>query len=420
MSFEFFVGLRYLRAKRKQAFISINTLISVAGVMLGVMAMVVVLAVMTGFGADIKSKILGMNAHVRVMSFGGKLRQYEEIIKRVEAVDGVQAAAPFIHSQVMLRSSSYVSGAVLRGIDPLRAGRVLDLEKNMKGSWLQALEGVEEPQNEKPAGAAVHPGIIIGKELARMLMANPGDELYVVSPFGGSLTPIGARVPYMKKFRVIGIFDSGMYDYDASFAYISIESAQQLLRRGHSVDGIEAKVDDIYRVDKTSDAILDALGHGYWTQDWMQMNKNFFSALKLEKTVMFIILVLIILVAAFNIVSTLIMMVMDKTKDIAILKSMGATAKSIMKIFMLDGLIIGVSGTVLGLAGGGVLCYLLKRYEFVKLPSDVYYISTLPVRVQVLDVALVALSAIAISFLATLYPSYQASRLDPATAIRYE
>jgi lipoprotein-releasing system permease protein len=186
------------------------------------------------------------------------------------------------------------------------------------------------------------------------------------------------------------------------------------------VSGIEVKVDDIYAVNRISEAILDGLGPGYWTQDWMQMNKNFFSALKLEKVVMFIILVLIILVAAFNIISTLIMMVMDKTKEIAVLKSMGATAKSIMKIFMLDGLIIGVVGTIFGLVGGTLLCYLLERYEFVKLPSDVYYVATLPVRVQVLDVTLIALSAIAISFLATLYPSYQASKLDPVAAIRYE
>jgi lipoprotein-releasing system permease protein len=211
-----------------------------------------------------------------------------------------------------------------------------------------------------------------------------------------------------------------MYDYDASFAYVSIESAQQLLKLGQSVHGIEVKVHDVYDVKKISSALLERLGSGYLTQDWMQMNKNFFSALKLEKTVMFIILILIVLVAAFNIISTLVMMVMEKNKDIAILKSMGATNKSIMRIFMLDGLVIGIAGTILGIMGGSILCFLLKRYQFVKLPSDVYYISTLPVRVQVVDVALIALSAVAISFLATLYPSYQASRLDPAAAIRYE
>jgi lipoprotein-releasing system permease protein len=211
-----------------------------------------------------------------------------------------------------------------------------------------------------------------------------------------------------------------MYDYDTTFAYVSLDSAQGLLRLGEAVHGIEVRVDDIYQVGHTAQSILENLDNSYWTQDWMQMNKNFFSALKLEKAVMFIILVLIILVAAFNIISTLIMMVMEKTKDIAILKSMGATSRSIMRIFMINGLIIGVVGTVLGIAGGSVLCFLLKHYEFVKLPSDVYYISTLPVRVEILDVALIALSAIAVSFLATVYPSFQASKLDPATAIRYE
>jgi lipoprotein-releasing system permease protein len=417
MSFEFFVGLRYLRAKRKQTFISVITFISIAGVTLGVMAMMVVLAVMTGFGKDIRSKILGANAHIRIMSRSGTLDDHQEAMATIEAVDGVEASAPFILSQVMLRRGSHVSGAVLRGIDPSRAGRVVDLEKSVMDADLEALTGVDSAD---AASGEVAPGIIIGKELARMLGAYPGDEVYVVSPFGGSLTPIGGRIPHMKKFRVVGLFDSGMYDYDASFAYVSIESAQRLLKLGQSVHGIEVKVDDIYGVGEISTALLARLGDTYWTQDWMQMNKNFFSALKLEKAVMFIILVLIILVAAFNIISTLIMMVMEKTKDIAILKSMGASSKSIMRIFMLDGLVIGVVGTALGIMGGSVLCFLLKRYQFVKLPSDVYYISTLPVRVQVLDVALIALSAIAISFLATLYPSYQASRLDPAAAIRYE
>ena len=420
MSFELFVGFRYLQARRKQALISVITFISVIGVTLGVMAMMVVLAVMTGFGADIKSKILGANAHIRVMSRTGQLDQHEEVMKKIEAVEGVEATAPFIYSQVMLRRGSLVSGAVLRGIDPLRAGRVVDLEKSVKDTDLRALA---QPSNSDTRAKEVReapPGIILGKELSRLLAAYPGDEVYVISPFGGSLTPIGGRIPHMKRFSVAGLFDSGMYDYDTSFAYVSIESAQQFLRLGQSVHGIEVKVGDIYSVDKISRSVLESLGTAYWTQDWMQMNKNFFSALKLEKVVMFIILVLIILVAAFNIISTLIMMVVDKTKDIAILKSMGASSKSIMKIFMLDGLVIGGVGTILGIMGGSVVCFLLKRYEFVKLPSDVYYISTLPVRVQVVDVALIALSAIAISFLATLYPSYQASRLDPVAAIRYE
>ena len=420
MSFEFFVGLRYLRAKRKQTFISVITFISIAGVTLGVMAMMVVLAVMTGFGKDIRSKILGANAHIRIMSRSGTLDNYQEVMAKIQEVHGVKAAAPFILTQVMLRHGSQASGAVLRGIDPSRAGRVVDLEKSVIEGDLQDLtEKSNRGEAEEDGGEAV-PNMIVGKELARMLGAYPGDQVYVVSPFGGSLTPFGKRIPHMKKFQVVGLFDSGMYDYDASFVYVSIEAAQQLLRLGQSVHGIEVKVDDIYAVKEIAHAILSRLGDAYWSQDWMQMNKNFFSALKLEKAVMFIILVLIILVAAFNIISTLIMMVMEKNKDIAILKSMGASSKSIMRIFMLDGLVIGIVGTVLGITGGSVLCFLLKQYQFVKLPSDVYYISTLPVRVQALDVVLIALSAIAISFLATLYPSYQASRLDPAAAIRYE
>jgi lipoprotein-releasing system permease protein len=354
------------------------------------------------------------------MGRNGKLDQHEEVMAGIEDVEGVKASAPFIYSQVMLRRGSSVSGAILRGIDPSRAGQVVDLEKSVKETDLQSLTRIPDSHAGSTEGGNASPGIILGKELSHLLAAYPGDEVYVVSPFGGSLTPIGGRIPHMKKFKVVGLFDSGMYDYDTSFAYVSIESAQQLLKLGPSVHGIEVKVDDIYNVDQISKSIVKRLGTGYWTQDWMQMNKNFFSALKLEKTVMFIILVLIILVAAFNIISTLIMMVMEKNKDIAILKSMGATSQSIMKIFMLDGLVIGVAGTILGIMGGSVLCFLLKRYEFIKLPSDVYYISTLPVRVQVVDVALIALSAIAISFLATLYPSYQASRLDPAAAIRYE
>jgi len=420
MSFELFVGLRYLRAKRKQAFISVITFISVAGVTLGVMAMMVVLAVMTGFGTDIKSKILGANAHIRVMNRNGRIDEYREVMAKIDKVEGVKATAPFVFCQVMLRHGSFVSGALLRGIDPNRAGQVVALEKSVSAAALKDLTGVADDHDEQNVEDANPPGIILGKELARILGAYPGDEVHVISPFGGSLTPFGGRIPHMKKFKVVGLFDSGMYDYDTSFAYVSIDSAQQLLRLGKGVDGIEVRVDDIYAVDRISHSILERLGPSYWTQDWMQMNKNFFSALKLEKTVMFIILVLIILVAAFNIISTLIMMVMEKTKDIAILKSMGATSRSIMKIFMLDGLVIGALGTIMGIAGGSLLCFLLKRYEFVKLPSDVYYISTLPVRVEVLDVALIALSSIAISFVATLYPSYQASRLDPAAAIRYE
>ena len=262
------------------------------------------------------------------------------------------------------------------------------------------------------------PGIFIGKELAQNLGVMLDDTVVVVSPMG-ALAPMGTGPP-MKKFRVSGIFDSGMYEYDTSLAYISLKSAQKFLTMEDAVSGVEVKVQDIYGVKKVAQEIQKALGFPFWIKDWMQMNRSLFAALKLERVMMFILLVLIVLVAAFGIVSTLIMVVMEKNKDIAILKSMGATAKSIMRIFILEGLIIGVVGTILGLIGGYVICALLAKYQFISLPKDVYYMSHLPVKMNVLDFLIVAFSAMAISLLATLYPSWQASKLDPAEAIRYE
>ncbi|MGE5254701.1 MAG: FtsX-like permease family protein, partial [Planctomycetaceae bacterium] len=262
------------------------------------------------------------------------------------------------------------------------------------------------------------PGILLGKELAQNLGVGMDDTVVVVSP-AGALAPMGMGPP-MKKFKVRGLFDTGMYEYDTSLAYISLQSAQKFLGLGDTVSGIEVKVRDIYGVKEIARKIQKELGFPFWTKDWMQMNRSLFAALKLERTVMFIILVLIVLVAAFGIVSTLIMVVMEKNKDIAILKSMGATARSVMRIFILEGLIIGVVGTVLGLIGGYIICRILATYQFISLPRDVYYISHLPVKVDGMDFLLIALAAVGISFLATLYPSWQASRLDPAEALRYE
>jgi lipoprotein-releasing system permease protein len=261
-------------------------------------------------------------------------------------------------------------------------------------------------------------GIFIGKELAQNLGVMMDDTVVVVSP-AGALAPMGMGPP-MKKFKVKGLFDTGMYEYDTSLAYISLWNAQKFLGMEDAVSGVEVKVRDIYGVKETARKIQKELGFPFWTKDWMQMNRSLFAALKLERTVMFIILVLIVLVAAFGIVSTLIMVVMEKNKDIAILKSMGATARSIMRIFILEGLIIGVVGTILGLIGGYILCSILATYQFISLPRDVYYISHLPVKVDGLDFFLIALAAMGISFIATLYPSWQAARLDPAEALRYE
>ncbi|MDQ7838403.1 MAG: lipoprotein-releasing ABC transporter permease subunit [Thermodesulfobacteriota bacterium] len=417
MNFEWFIGLRYLKAKRKQTFISVITFISVAGVMVGVMALIVVLAVMTGFEEDLKGKILGLNAHVLVLKYGDSIGDVKGLQEKAEKTKGVVATTPFIYSQAMLSSQLGASGVVLRGIDLKSSKKVINLHRYMvEGS----LENLEIPSGQKAPGGNTEgtPGIIIGRELAKNLGVIRGDRVQLMSPTG-MITPVGV-IPRMEAFRVVGIFDCGMFEYDSSMAFISLRAAQSLLGLGGRITGLEVKVADIYKADQVAAAINNTLGYPYWTRDWMKMNKNLFSALKLEKIAMFIILALIVLVAAFNIVSTLIMVVMEKNKDIAILKSMGATRKSIMKIFVMEGVIVGFTGTILGIIGGFGLTSLLKKYKFIKLPSDVYYISTLPVKVEALDVALISFAAIVISFLATLYPAWQASRLEPATALRYE
>jgi lipoprotein-releasing system permease protein len=262
------------------------------------------------------------------------------------------------------------------------------------------------------------PAIIVGKELSKNIGARPGDTLTVVSPIG-KLTPLG-RVPLSRTFKITAIFDSGMYEYDATMVYVSLKEAQDFLGMEDRVTGIEVRVDDIYKADRIGEAVSRKLGYPYWTKDWQQMNRSLVSALKLEKLTMFVILTMIVLVGALNIISTLVMVVMEKTRDVAILRTMGATSKSIMRIFMFQGLLVGVVGTLAGLFSGLGLCHLLARYQFIKLPADIYYISTLPVRVEMNDVLFVTVAAVLISFLATLYPSWHASRVNPVEALRYE
>ncbi len=410
MSFELFIGSRYLRARQKQAFISLITILSISGVMVGVMALIVVIAVMAGFESDLKARILGVESHIVVMKHGGQFTGKSELIKSIENIKGVSAASPFVYTQIMLKSSSGVSGAVLKGVDPKSAGRIV---KNLKADLLQKNE-ISEQNTGYPN---IVPGIILGKELARNLGVSVSDMIYLISPTG-IISPIG-HLPSMKQFVVKGLFESGIHDYDGSFAYVNIIDAQKILRMGDAITGVEVRVDDIDLARKIAEKIVNAIGFPYWTRDWTQMNKNLFSALKLEKTVMFIILTLIVLVAAFNIASTLIMMVMEKTRDIAILKAMGATDKSIRKIFVFKGMIIGSVGTSLGVCAGYFLCKLLEKYKFIDLPGDVYYITTLPVRLIGFDVLMIASAALVICFLATLYPAHQASKLNPVEAIRH-
>lgn len=415
MQFELFVSLRYLVAKRRHAFISLITMISVAGVAVGVMALIVVLAVMNGFQHDLRDRILGVTSHAVIGHFQGTFGGYAHLVQEIEGEDGVEAATPFVLTQVMMNSGKSISGAILRGIDPKTAPKVTRLEQSLLQGTLASLFA---PREEASSTERSAPGIIIGVELAARLGVQIDDYLTLVSPTGQT-TPAG-RVPKSQLFRVVGLFRSGMYEYDNTLAYVHLRDAQKLLGIGDAVNGIEVKVKDIYMAANVSDRLQKKLGYPYWVRDWMQMNHNLFSALKLEKVVMFIILTLIILVAAFNIVSSLIMMVMEKTKDIAILKAMGATTRKVRRIFVLEGLLIGVVGTVLGLVGGFTLCELLKRYQFIELPRDVYYISTLPVRMEPLDVFLIACAAVAICLVATFYPSKQAAKLHPAEALRYE
>ncbi len=408
MGFEFFLGLRYLKAKRKQTFISVITLISVAGVMVGVMALVVVLSVMNGFRADLLSKILGVNSHLLVMSYDGAFPDYGEPAEKVTETKGVVAASPFIYSQVMVNHGGNVSGAVYRGLDTETAAGVIGIEPMLEGKELDVL--VRDGQER--------PGIILGKQLARQTGARIGSTVSVLSP-QGKLTPLG-RTPNNRTYRVVDLLDSGMYEYDASLAYVSLSEAQDFLGMEGRVTGLEVRVEDVDRSDHVASVLEKKLGYPFWTKDWKLMNRSLFAALKLEKITMFVILTMIVLVGALNIISTLVMVVMEKTRDMAILRAMGATAKSIMAVFMLQGLLVGVVGTLAGLASGLGICHLLSKYKFISLPADVYYISTLPVRVEAWDVAFVAFAAVGISFLATIYPSSYAARLNPVEALRYE
>jgi lipoprotein-releasing system permease protein len=424
-SYELFISLRYLRAKRKQIFVSVISFISVAGIFLGVAALIIVLAVMNGFETDLRNKILGVNSHIVLMEYTGPMKNYQQVMNKITDVDGVVASTPFIYGQTMLKNGDRVSGIVLRGLSTEDAFKVINLGKMKEGSIDYLSEKNRTTLNVDKNKSSL-PGILIGKELAKNLGLFFLDTISVISPMGIS-TPMG-MVPRLKNFLIVGIFDSGFYEYDSTLAYISLKDCQDFLNMGNTVTGIEIKVADIYKADSIAKGIEKKLGFPFWARHWMEMNKNLFSALRLEKRVMFIILSLIVLVATFNIVTALIMVVMEKNKDIAVLKSMGATSRSIMKIFVLQGLVISVTGTFLGCLGGLTIAtnldwiskFIEKIFHFKILPGDVYYLSELPSRVNYTDVLVIIAGTILISFLSTIYPSWRASKLDPAETLRYE
>ena len=421
--FESFVGLRYLKAKKDQSFISAITLISVVGVMVGVCALTVVLSVMGGFEEDLKQKILGTNSHVIVLRFGGDIADWPALHQQVTAVEGVVAATPFIYSEAMLTTDSSVAGVVLKGFDPGTIGGVTDLIQSIRQGPSGEPTSLEEKQQIAgaviPAAEGSLPGILLGEELANSLHVIVGDEVSVVSPLG-EIGPMGTRIPRFKKFLVTGVFHSGMYEYDSKFSYISLKAAQEFLSMKEEVTGLELKVKDIYEAREVGRRIESQVGYPYWTRDWMEMNKNLFAALRLEKIVMGIILTMIVGVAALNIISTLIMLVIEKGKEIAILKAMGASNLQIMKVFMIEGVVIGFTGTTLGSALGLGLCLMLSRFDFIRLNPDVYYLDSLPVQISGGMFVVVGVVSMAISFLATIYPSWRAAVTDPVEGLRYE
>ena len=428
MSYELFVSIRHLSAKKSQKFISLNTWISIAGVGLGVMALIVVIAVMSGFSKDLRDKILGTNSHVVVSNMNrGMVENYDGILKKVRSVKGVIAAAPFIMNQVMLINGDRVSGIVVRGIDPEKEETVSDLGKNMVSGTVSDLKTKSSFSGEiKGREKKNRAGIILGKELLRRLGLGVGDIVSMVSPVS-RVTPVGL-IPRMKLFKVVGVFESGMYEYDANLSFILLKSAQKFFSMKNGVSGIEVRVADIEQAGNIASVIQKELGFPYLVRDWMRMNRNLFSALKLEKVVMFIILILIIFVAAFNIVSTLFMLVMEKAKEIAILKSMGASCGSIMKIYSYQGLVIGLVGTFLGCAAGFVIVPNLNEivssiesiFGIVAFPSDVYYLDRLPSKIQYMDSLLIIIFSVVICLVASLYPAWRASKLDLVDGLRYE
>lgn len=409
MSFEFFVARRYLFSHRKQAFIYVISLMSIIGVALGVAALVVVLGVYNGLTTDMRDKILGANAHGIVLSyipdaFGKNPGLRDEILR----TPGVTGATPFIYTEVMLSSGDGVKGLMLRGVDPRTAPGVLSMLKAIKKG---AINGLETGDGT--------PGIIVGEELAKHIGLGMGSRVNLLSP-SGEKTTAGFQ-PRIRPFEVAGIFKTGMYEYDSSLAFVTLDAARELLGLDPGfLSGIEITVDDVYRADEITKELTDNIGNPFYARSWMDMNANLFAALKLEKIGMFILLIMVVLIGSFSIVATLVMLVMEKTRDIAVMMSMGATRKMIRRIFMYQGTIIGFVGTMLGYALGLTVGYLLKRYQFIKLPENVYTLDHLPIIITVPDVLIIGGAAMLLCFLSTLYPARQASRLKPADALRYE
>lgn len=413
LPFEYFVGLRYTRAKRRNHFISFISMTSMAGIALGVAALIVVLSVMNGFQKELRARILGVASHVQLSAFEGGLAGWATVADVAKANPEVMAAAPYIHAQGLLSFQQTVQGSIIRGVVPQMEDQVADIGRSMKKGSLDALKPGEF-------------GIVLGKELARNLGVRMDEKVTVIAP-QGQVTAAGV-LPRVKQFRVVGIFEVGMYEYDSGLALLHLADAQRLYRLEDKVTGVRLKLKDLYAAPRVGRELSTTLPTDVFVTDWTRSHANFFRAVQIEKRVMFIILTLIVAVAAFNIVSTLVMAVTDKQADIAILRTLGASPGSIMKIFIVQGALIGCIGTIVGTVAGVLLAlnidvvvpFIERTFSVQFLAKDVYYISDLPSDLQWDDVFVIAGVSFGLSLLATLYPSYRASRLEPAAALRYE
>lgn len=401
MKLPLYIALRYLKSKKRG--ISFGTFVSISGVSLGVMALIIVISVISGFHEDLQKKILGAQAHAVVLSYTGGIENYSSLIQKLSNREEIIGYSPFVMGQVLISTNKRSHGVYLRGILPEFDKKTTEIFKNIKYKY----------ENHTDL-----PWILIGKELANLLGVLPGDIITVISPMG-SIGPLGI-IPKAKKFIVTGIFEIGMFEYDANLAITELKIAQEFFEYGNKVTGIQLKLKNIYRADIISENLTKELGEPYYVKDWMRMNRNLFSALKLEKFAMFVILTLIVIVASFNIISMLMVNVTEKQREVAILKSMGATDRLIRYIFMSQGLFIGFIGTAIGLLGGLLLCEIIKSYDIIKLPADVYYLSKLPVKVNILDILIISISALIISLISTVYPAHRAAKINPVEILRYE
>ena len=461
MRFAFFVAISHLRSRRNEAGISVITAVSMVGVTVGVMALIMVLAVMEGFEIDLRDKILGSNAHLIALNYNGSFDGVDESLAKLDQLSNIEAAAPFVYSEMMIKSSQSASGVVFKGIDLERTPLVTDVLENIElgpdGPALTAeakakvvlglipqsdpsppAVEVKEEAKDGPAEAeqdeasveaetstkksdpsARFPGILIGRELAKQLWVGVGDVVHIINPIGGSIGIMGMPTPDVRSFRVAGIFHSGMYEYDTKWTYVEINQAQKFLKLGDAVNGIEMRLRNIDEAPLMSTFVSNALEYPFYVRHWMELNAQLFSALKLEKIVMGLILSLIVMVASLNIVGTLILVVLTRGREISILRAMGASSKQILQVFMMEGLIIGAVGTLVGTVLGLLGCWALDSYQF-PLDTDVYYMDTLPVVVEPPTVLFVMLAALLISFLATIYPATVASKMNPVEGLRYE